>query len=76
MDDLRTANLAEQELRVLELISAGYANKEIAIELALSLRSVERIVTAILRKLEAPNRTIAAIKYRSRLAGEAREVGG
>lgn len=57
------ATLTPQETRIIELIAAGQANKIIASELSISVRSVERFVTAILQKLNAANRTEAAIKY-------------
>ncbi len=51
--------LTERERSVLRLVAAGQANKQIARSLAISERTVKFHVTAILRKLDADNRTHA-----------------
>jgi DNA-binding NarL/FixJ family response regulator len=53
--------LTPAELRVLRLISAGNANKEIAAQLALSEETVKKQVRNILSKLGAKDRTHAAM---------------
>jgi mRNA interferase MazF len=55
-------NLTLREREVLALLAAGMGNKEIAEQLTLSVGTVRLHVSSILAKLEAPNRTSAAIK--------------
>jgi ATP/maltotriose-dependent transcriptional regulator MalT len=51
--------LTSRELQVLRLISTGRTNKQIAHELSLSERTVDRHVTNILTKLDVRSRTAA-----------------
>lgn len=51
--------LTARELHVLRLISTGRTNKQIAEELSLSERTIDRHVTNILTKLDVPSRTAA-----------------
>ena len=51
--------LTARELQVLRLISTGRTNKEIADELCLSERTIDRHVTNILTKLDVRSRTAA-----------------
>ena len=51
--------LTARELQVLRLISSGRTNKEIADELCLSERTIDRHVSNILGKLDVPSRTAA-----------------
>ena len=51
--------LTARELQVLRLISSGHTNKEIADELCLSERTIDRHVSNILGKLDVPSRTAA-----------------
>jgi DNA-binding CsgD family transcriptional regulator len=53
--------LTARELQVLRLISSGHTNKEIASELCLSERTIDRHVSNILCKLDAPTRAAAAV---------------
>lgn len=48
--------LTPREREVLRLIARGYAYKEIAHELAISVKTVESHVSAVLRKLQLSNR--------------------
>ena len=48
--------LTTRERQVLRLIARGYAYKEIARELGISTKTVERHVSAVLRKLQLANR--------------------
>jgi DNA-binding NarL/FixJ family response regulator len=48
--------LTPREREVLRLIARGYAYKEIAAELAISTKTVESHVSAVLRKLQLSNR--------------------
>ncbi len=61
------ASLSGQQRRVLEMISAGKANKIIAYELSISESTVKAHVTAILRKLKLRSRIQAAL-YATRQA--------
>jgi ATP/maltotriose-dependent transcriptional regulator MalT len=51
--------LTARELHVLRLVSTGRTNKEIAQELSLSERTIDRHVTNILTKLDVRSRTAA-----------------
>jgi DNA-binding NarL/FixJ family response regulator len=48
--------LTPREREVLRLIARGYAYKEIALELEISVKTVESHVSAVLRKLQLSNR--------------------
>ena len=54
--------LTGREAEVLRLIAAGSSNREIADELVLSVRTVERHINNIYRKIDARGRT-AAVAY-------------
>ncbi|MCH8206805.1 MAG: helix-turn-helix transcriptional regulator, partial [Chloroflexi bacterium] len=54
--------LTRREVEVLRLIAAGSSNREIADELVLSVRTVERHINNIYRKIDARGRT-AAVAY-------------
>ncbi len=58
-DRATAEKLTPRELEVLQLISLGWLNKEIANELAISERTVKFHVSSILSKLDAGNRTEA-----------------
>lgn len=55
------AGITEREAQVLRLVAAGRANKEIATELGLSVRTVEKHVESLLRKTGARSRTELAV---------------
>jgi len=57
----QTSPLSERELEVLELLSEGLSNQEIADRLVLSERTVRNHVGNILAKLDLENRTQAAL---------------
>jgi len=59
-------NLSPREQEVLELLSAGCANKEIAEKLSLSVETVTWHLKHIYTKLHVRSRTQAALKYLSR----------
>lgn len=56
-DDLH--GLSPRELQVLGLVAKGSTNREIADELALSVKTIDRHVSNILTKLGVPSRTAA-----------------
>lgn len=58
---LITEKLTEREVEVLHLIAHGFSNAEIAEQLHLSEGTIRNHVSAILTKLEVPDRTQAAI---------------
>ncbi len=49
-------SLTQREREVLRLIARGYAYKEIAKQLAISVKTVETHVSSVLRKLQLSNR--------------------
>ena len=53
--------LTSRELDVLRLLMSGGSNQDIAVELGISVTTVRTHVQRILRKLDVPNRTGAAI---------------
>ena len=55
--------LSKRELEILELISQGYSDKEIACHLLISARTVQTHVTRIVIKLGARNRPNAVANY-------------
>ncbi len=55
----RPAGLTEREIEVLRLLAAGKSNREIADELVLSVRTVERHVTNLYGKIDARGRADA-----------------
>lgn len=59
------ARLTGQQFRVLEMISQGLINKQIAAQLGIQERTVKAHVSAILERLGAANRTQASVMLRS-----------
>jgi DNA-binding NarL/FixJ family response regulator len=56
--------LSEREIEILKLVSQGLTNKEIAARLYLAEGTVKNYVTSILQKINARDRTQAAIRAR------------
>ncbi|MFE9786335.1 LuxR C-terminal-related transcriptional regulator [Nocardia salmonicida] len=58
-DDLRggTEQLSTAERRVAELAAAGMRNKEVAVELGITISTVEQHLTQVYRKLRVKRRT-------------------
>lgn len=53
--------LSDREMEVLECVTLGMSNKEIALSLGISHQTVKNHVTAVLRKLGVEDRTQAAV---------------
>ncbi|MDA1330577.1 MAG: response regulator transcription factor [Chloroflexi bacterium] len=53
--------LSRREMEVLECVTQGMSNKEIAVALGISHQTVKNHVTAVLRKLRVDDRTQAAV---------------
>jgi DNA-binding NarL/FixJ family response regulator len=65
-DLIRDEDLTDAEWRVAEAVARGLANKEIASELKLSLRTIEGHISRILDKKNLSNRVELAIHVRGR----------
>lgn len=52
-------HLTDREKEILNLISKGFTNKEIAKELMISLNTVKAHISSIISKLKVKNRTEA-----------------
>lgn len=61
------AALTGREREVLELLAKGSTNKQIALELGLSLKTVQNYVSGILAKLQVADRTQAALRAQEHL---------
>lgn len=57
----RSVNLTSREQEVLSLLVEGLSNKQIARRLSISSHGAKRLVTSVMLKLDAPNRTLAAV---------------
>lgn len=63
--------LTKQELKILKLVTLGYANDEISKTVFLSIHTVKAHISTILKKLEAKNRTNAVyIAFKNNLLDE------
>ena len=54
--------LTDQERRILTLVAGGASNKDIAVDLDLSERTIKNYLSIIFQKLQVNNRTEAAIR--------------
>lgn len=61
IEDVIGNNLTKREYEVIRLISKGYNNKEIAIELFISEKTVKNHVSNIFKKIKVTDRTQAAL---------------
>jgi two-component system, NarL family, nitrate/nitrite response regulator NarL len=57
------SRLTKREWEILGRVAAGETNRAVAEELCISVETVRTHVSSILTKLEAPNRSAAAVKY-------------
>lgn len=62
--------LSAREEQILKAVAQGLSNKEIALQLTLSEKTIKHYMTNILQKLQVRNRVEAAIKARERYAAE------
>jgi DNA-binding NarL/FixJ family response regulator len=53
--------LTEREMDILKLMTQGQSNKEIAVELSISEKTVKNHITSIFRKLQVEDRTQAVL---------------
>lgn len=53
----REINISERDKEIMELVSLGYSNGEIAENMNLSLASIQASIVNILRKTNTANRT-------------------
>jgi DNA-binding NarL/FixJ family response regulator len=60
-EDVRLESLSGQEQRILELLSEGLSNREIAAEMFLAEKTVKNYVSNLLAKLGFQRRTEAAL---------------
>lgn len=60
----KISSLTPQQLKVLSMIADGKLNKQIAYELNIQETTIKHHVSAILRKLDVINRTLAGIMYK------------
>ncbi len=60
------AELTAREEQILKSVAQGLSNKEIALKLTLSEKTIKHYMTNILKKLQVRNRVEAAIKARGR----------
>ncbi len=73
-EDIRLESLSHQEGRILELLSEGLSNREIAAEMFLAEKTVKNYVSNLLAKLGFQRRTEAALfaqRYHDRAHPEA-----
>ena len=61
--NINISDLSEREFQVMELVSIGKFNKEIADELQVEICTVTKHLQHIFLKLDAQNRVEAAIKF-------------
>lgn len=65
--DCKSFGIGEKELEIIEKVSLGHCNKEIASELHLSEGTVRNYISSILMKLDLRDRTQLAVFYYERI---------
>ncbi len=76
LEDRRLESLSAQERRILELLSEGLTNREIADEMFLAEKTVKNYVSNLLAKLGFQRRTEAALFAQKRVAHNDSEPTG
>ncbi|MBL8063273.1 MAG: response regulator transcription factor [Anaerolineales bacterium] len=61
MNTNTTPQLTQQEKQILNMVRSGSTNKEIALAMSLSVRTVEYHLGKIFQKLDVSNRTAAVM---------------
>lgn len=56
-------HLTERERQILDLVRDGFTNKAIALEIHLSQRTIEKVLTTVFSKLGVESRAEAAVKW-------------
>ncbi len=70
-EQVAIARLTDQERGVLELVADGLSNRDVAAHLYLAEKTVKNYMTSVMRKLQVPSRTAAALlATRARFAHE------
>jgi two-component system nitrate/nitrite response regulator NarL len=67
------AGLTDREHEILTLVAAGLSNKRIALKIGLHEKTVKHHMTRVLAKLNASNRTEAAMALRDAIDGRSRQ---
>jgi DNA-binding NarL/FixJ family response regulator len=62
ISELRTPTLSDREIQVIELVASGLSNEQIAVELAISKRTVDNHISNILDKTHTHNR-VALVRW-------------
>lgn len=60
--DYRSTALSDREIQVIELVASGLSNEQIALELAISKRTVDNHISNILDKTRTHNR-VALVRW-------------
>lgn len=68
--------LDQRQRRIMDLVSAGFSNKQIALELDLQEKTIKHQMTRIFAKLAVSNRTEAAMAFRDALQPPAAAPSG
>jgi len=63
VSDAAGSGLSEQERRVLELVTKGKTNKEIAVVMRLSPKTVKNYLSHVFQKLQVTRRSEAAARF-------------
>ena len=71
-EDMRLESLSAQERKILELLSEGLSNREIAAEMFLAEKTVKNYVSNLLSKLGMERRTEAAV-FATKLSSKRRD---
>ena len=67
---MKSKGLSRRELEVLKLITDGMVNKQIALELFISEKTVKNHIASIFRKTDSQNRSQAVVYALTKLTEE------